>query len=207
MTGRFEYPDLDQKMDAIKKWLRWCTEIEVVWIDQDDGGRVRESQKVWGELRPRRIVTLGVDETRYEDVDNLAGDARYPRQDTIIGQRQLMLELRTKSRDQNHRQSAWYAATRAQLRVRYLYGKNKWLAPFDLSLATVADVVNMPEIKIKNDRIEDIANLEFTLNTFLCDKDTAAIGTWIEHVEVSSDLKNAGGTSLDPSIQLDKELM
>lgn len=191
MTGRFEHPDLDMKMDAVRSWLCWCAEVKVAWLDQSDGGRVREANTVWGMLRPRRIVAQGVDEVRYIDVPS---NVENPRQEMIVGWRAITFDFRTHSRDQNHRQSAWYAATRAQLRARYRYGKDKWLKPFDMSLATIEDVVNMPEVKEWDDRVEDVANMEFTLNTFLCDKDASAVGTWIEQVVMNGDLLGMAGS-------------
>jgi hypothetical protein len=207
MTGRFEHPDLDKKMEAVRDWLAWCSESNIIWIDQKDGGNFRKANRVWGELRPRQITRQGTDEIRYEDVDNQAGDAEFPRQDVLISWRQIAFELRMRSRDQEHRQSAWYAATRADARSSHRYGRNRWLKPMDLAFADAEAVVNMPTIIEWDDRIEDVANWEFRLNTFLCDRDAAAVGTWIESIEVSSNIRNVVGEPLDASLQLNEESM
>jgi hypothetical protein len=45
------------------------------------------------------------------------------------------------------------------------------------------------------------------LNTVFSDVDAAAIGTWIESIEISSDIKDAGGVSLAAVLQLDDEVL
>lgn len=202
MSDFFEYPDLDQKFDALREALEWAAGCKVVWINQKDGGRVREPREVWAELKPRMIQNIGK-EIRNEIRVN---DAVTPRQELLIGRRVIAFELRFKSRNQEHKRSAWYAASRAQLRLGSRYIKGTWLQPFNWGLATVGEIVDLEQYVL--DRAEDVANLEFDLNTFVTDKDASAIGTWIEHVEVSSNkLRHTAAIQANGAIQLDEELL
>lgn len=207
----FVHPDPAEKMNAIRDGLCWAADVPVVWIDQTDGGRVREANEVWGELRPRQITKRGQDERRDTDLEDvtpaLPAPLEQPRQSCIAALRNLNMELVLKSRSQEHRASAWFAGTRAQIKIGSEYMREKYLKPVGLSFVNARDVINMPSMTIHDDRIEDVALIEFDMETFFIDEDATMFGTWIEQVEVSSTLKHSASVPLDASIQLDKELM
>jgi hypothetical protein len=184
MSG-FEYPDLPKRMEAVKKAIAWAAGIDAVWRDQDDGGVVRKG-KPWVELRPRTFREIGIPDKRQEDLETAEteGTLENPRQEVQVFWKEIDFEARFRSRSQKHKMTGWYAA------------------PYELGLATVGDVLNMPEVKLVADRTEDLAVLEFTFNATLCEVDEAALGTWIDRCLVTSDL-----SPLDDSLQLDDEVM
>jgi hypothetical protein len=212
-------PDLDKRMDAIREWATWAAGCKVVWIDQSDRDRIREPREYWGELRPRRISTLGTDEIVHVDLEPTAdpGDLplEHPRQDVVYSLKVIEFDLRFKARDQRHLRSAWYAAVKAQTRIKNPYALEKWFKPLCWGVAEVGDVLNMGEIMIHDDRIEGSAIFTFNMSTTISDTDAAAVGTWIEKVEISSKdeqgnpglIQADGVTPLDPSLQFDKEVI
>ena len=193
-------PDYADKFDALKSWACWATGLRVVWENQATK-QIREAGRPWGELSFQSLAPVGPDVTVYEDVDNDDGDAVNPRQDLICGHRILNVLLRTKSRSQEHRASAWFALAQAQGKYRSSYGRSQFLDPNDLKLNEVGEVLSLPPI-LHDNRLEDVAVLELSYNTVFVDTDLAAIGTWIEQAEVTSDFRD-----LDDSLQLAAELM
>jgi hypothetical protein len=202
-----QYPPITKRMDAVKDWVCWATGETTVWVDQADGGRVREPNEVWCEIRPTAISKIGVDEIVYKDVDNEAGNAQYPAQGVTYSLRNIDFEIRAKSRSQEHDQSAWNALLTAHLKVYSEYGRNRYFAPYAWSLIDVSDIMNMPQLETHDMRVEDIALFTLSLSTVFVEADATAVGTWIETTEITSDIKDAGGTSLPASIQLDDEVL
>ncbi len=199
------FPPVAKRMEAVRDWTCWATGETTVWRDQADGGRVREPNEVWVTVRPTGIAKMGVDEIAYADVDNEAGDAQYPRQEYIYSWRTVDFEIRAKSRSQEHDVSAWNALLTAHLKAYNRYGQDKYFAPYGWSLIDVSEIINMPSLETHDLRVEDIALFTLSLNTVFLD--AGAIGTWIETTEITSDIKDAGGTSLPASIQLDDEVL
>jgi hypothetical protein len=191
-------------MEAVKKAIAWAADIHAVWRDQDDGGVVRKANKPWVELRPRTFREVGIPDKRQEDLETPEneGTLENPRQEVQVFWKEIDFEARFRSRSQKHKMTGWYAAVRAQSKLRSTYVKDTFLKPFDLGLATVGDVLNMPEVKLVADRTEDLAVLEFTLNATLCEVDESALGTWIDRCLVTSNL-----IPLDDSLQLNDEVM
>jgi len=195
------------RMEAIKAWAKWASGKNVVWRYQSDGGRVREANTVWLDLAPTRIIRIGTDEVCYKDIDNEAGDATYPMQMVYVGLRKLQFELRAMSRSQEHTMSAWEALTNVHSKAFSRYAIDKYFQPYNMSLAELGDVFNMPLTKIFDMRIEDVALFEFEMNTVLTDEDAHELGTYIETILISSDVQHDGGeTSLPDSVQLDNEV-
>jgi hypothetical protein len=197
MSG-FQYPDLPIRFDELKKAVSWAAEIEAVWIDQDDGGIVREANKPWIELRPKRFTSVGTDEIRNEDLETplTEGTLDYPRQEVLVSWQQVFFEARFRSRSQQHKMSGWYAGVRFKTRMKSRYALQKWLKPMLFSVADIGDVLNMPDVKVEDDRVEDVAIIEFSLNTVLCESDESGLGTWIDRCLVSSDLDCYTGPEL-----------
>jgi hypothetical protein len=194
-------------MEAVKGWVSWATNETTVWRDMNDGGRVREANEVWIELRPTKITKIGTDEIRYFDVDNEAGNALYPMQEATYSVRVIDFEIRAKSRSQEHLNSAWSALLLAHAKAYNRHGHNKYFVPYTWSLNDVSDIINMPSMEMHDMRVEDTALFTISLNTVLVDYDAAAVGTWIESTEITSDIKDAGGTSLPAALQLDDEVL
>lgn len=208
MSGGFEYPDLPKRLDALKEAVAWASGVKVVWMDQDDGGRVKEPNTPWIALRPRRIKETAPPGIRHEDLETAEteGTLTNPRQEITISYKEIDFEARARSRRQDHSMSGWYAATRLQSRITKSYIRNKWYKPYNLAISNVGDVVNMPRDLIYDDRMEDIAIFEFSVETILCDRDESELGTWIDRCLVTSGF-NMGDTPLDSSLQLDDEVM
>ena len=198
------YPPIAKRTEAIKDWACWATGVTAVWGDQPDGGLVRDSDAPWIELRPKRIMKVGTDEKIHEET----GDATWPRREVTVAQRVLTFEMRGFSRSQDHWAAGWAALLDAHIKMENRAGKDKYFSPNCLSLNTVGDIINMPTERIFDSRIEDIAMFEFSMNTTLTDIDSRSIGSWIEQVEVTSEIKDAGGEDLlDSSIQLNDEVL
>lgn len=199
----FDYPDFPDKFDAFRKAIEVASGCPVFWKFQSLEGRHREANRVWGELKPFSILPIGVDWVKNVD----EGTVEYPRVEVVCGYRRVVFQLNFVSRSQEHKMSAWYAAIRAQSRIRYSFINAEFFAPFCMALETVGQVLDVPEGQVWDDRVEDVALLEITMSTTLEDRDAAAVGTWIENAVIASNLKNAGGISLDPSLQWGLELM
>lgn len=208
MSG-FEYPDLPKRLDALKEAIEWASEVKVVWMDQDDGGRVKEPNKAWIELRPRRFRETAPPGIRHEDLETAEteGTLTNPRQEVTISYKEIDFEARARSRRQDHPLTGWYAAVRLQSRITKSYALGKWYKPNNLAISNIGEVFNMPRELMYDDRKENLAIFEFSVETILCDKDEADLGTWIDRCEVTSDFKIDENTSLDSSLQLDDEVM
>ncbi len=192
----FDYPDLSHKFEAFREALEFSSGHEIFWINQNEGGIVREENTVWGELKPLSIASVGIDEKRNEET----GDATNPRQEVICGNRIIRFQLNMRSRDQEHTYTGWYAAEATRTKLRSAFVRDQFLDPYDLSIATVGDVIDVPEVF--DERLEDVAILEFNLNTTLNITDAAMVGTWIEEIEVTSNL-----IPLDTSLQWNDEVI
>lgn len=207
MSGNV-YPDLSTRLEAIKDAVSWAAGVNTVWRDQNDGGIVRRGNTPWVELRPRRLQKIGQDEIRHIDLETptTEGTLDWPRQELIVAQREIFFMALFKSRSQEHVSSAWYAAARMQTMLNSTFLREKWLIGNMLSIIGVGDVQNMPETRVFQDRREDIAIIEFSIGATLCEEDAASVGSWIDRVLVTSNIKR-GDTPLDSSIQLDDDVM
>jgi len=207
MSG-FVYPDLPKRMDAVREAVQWAAGINAVWRDQDDGGIVRRENRAWIELRPRRIQRVGWDDRRHVDLEtpDTEGTLKWPRQELLVSWREIYFEARFRSRTQEHDCAAWYYAARMQTRLQSSYLKEKWLSGNLLAIADIGDVINMPDTLVFQNRREDIAIVEFTLNATLCEEDGASVGSWIDRVLVTSNIK-CGDTPIDASLQLNDDVM
>lgn len=207
----FAFPGVPDKLNNILKWARWATGEAVEWQDQNRNARLGAKHAIWGELRPVRIEVVGEDEIRYEDLEDTdpppASPLDFPLQACVSGTRLLVFQFRMFSRSQEHNHAAWHALMLAQTRIKAPYARSAFFRPKELAIVEIGDVINMPVERVFDQRVEDIALFEFTLSTVVNEIDETAIGTWIESIKASSDLNDAGGVSLDPSLQLDDEVM
>lgn len=205
----YDYPDLSRRLDAVKDAVAWASGVNAVWIDQNDGGRVRQPNKAWIELRPRRILDAGTQDVRHVDLETpeTEGTLEFPRQEVYVLHKEIQFEARARSRSQEHTESGWFALMKTQDRLFQSYAINRWMKPNYMARNKMGDVVNMPRLKVFDNRVEDVAVLEFSINTALCDTDSTNLGTWIDRALVSSNLINTDGNPLDESLQLDDEVM
>lgn len=204
------YPTWLQKCDAIRDAVAWATQTHGDWAYRKEAFSDPDDNDPWFELRMGRMRELGVDDVCYLDNGTTPSDpgGEFPRQDVIVGQRQFFVEMRVFNIDQEQDVVAWNVATRARTRMRLQYLKDRWFIPNQIGIAELFEVVPMPAPRQPVElRWRSEAVLEMDLVTAVAETDTAAIGTWIETVEVSSNLKNCAGVPLDPSIQLDNEVM
>jgi len=200
---RMRAPDLPEQLTAISELFTWATGADCIYIDTNHGGDVREANRVWGELRLRSIKPVGTDQLLYTDSDT----PEAPMAVVISGLRLLGIQLTLKSRSQEFTDAAYYAALKAQTKIKYPYAIEKYLKPYQLSLASAAEVINMSDMTIFDDRQEDNSVIEVTFNAVVTDTDAAAYGYYIEQAELSSDYKKLTGVSLPPVLQVNSEVI
>lgn len=205
MTHRLDHPDMPVQLRSLQAAVEWAAGCEVFWQDTNEGGVIRRAGTVWGELRLRNVAPVGVDERSY--VESI--DPNWPLQEARIGIRQWNVQLTMRSRKQNFDDAsvAWYAAVKAQLRLRYDYVRSTWLLPAKLSLISPGTVLNMPSEREFDDRNEDFAVLDMVFSALISDTDEAAVVSWIEKIKLSTKIQNPAEQALDASLQLNDEVI
>lgn len=205
------FPTWQQKVDAIKAACEWATGVCGDWKYKARAFELPENNEAWFELSMGRIRSLGIDDIcRIDNIDPATGqpDVEYPRKDVVVGQRQFFVELRTFNRDQEQDVVAWVVADRARTRLRLPYARDEFFRAAKIGLAELFEVVPMPSPQnVVQERWQSEAVLEMDLTTSIVESDGAAIGTWIESLEISSNLRNTGGDPLAATLQLDNEVM
>lgn len=211
------FPTWAQKTEALRNAIAWAARgICGDWKYKKEAFSLPDNNNPWFELAMGRMLELGVDEVRSEDnIDPVTGnpDIENPRSDVMYSQRQFMVEARFFSFDQEHDTVAWLIADRMRTRFRFPYVRDRFLKPVGISIVELLQIFPMPGAglavprQVEGMRWKSEAVLEMDLFTTLCERDDAAIGTWIETVEMSSTLKNPGGVLLDPTLQLNNEVM
>lgn len=205
------FPTWQQKVDAIKAACEWATGVRGDWKYKAEAFSLPENNDAWFELSMGRIRTLGIDDICSIDngvpVGGGAG-AEFPRSDLVVGQRQFFVELRTFNRDQEQDVVAWIIADRARAKLSLPYVREEFFTPAQIGIAELFEVVPMPSPQqVVQERWQSEAVLEMDLTTSIVESDGAAIGTFIESIEVSSNLINSGGDPLAAILQLDNEVM
>lgn len=205
------FPTWLQKVEAIRQACEWATGVCGDWKYKQRAFELPEDNDAWFELSMGRIRSLGIDDLCWVDnIDPNTGDPNVdsPAKQVMVGQRQFFVELRTFNRDQEADVVAWAVAERARTRLRLPYARDAFLSAAQIGLAELFEVVPMPSPQqVVGDRWQSEAILEMDLTTSIIESDGAAIGTWIESVAITSKLRNPGGVLLDPSIQLQNEVM
>lgn len=220
----YAHPTWKDKTDKILEALCWASKLEGAWANTKEAFRLREpNAEAWFEIRVRALREIGIDETIQRDLESTGsklqpgvddpappGSLENPRQEEQCGQRQLTLDVRFFSGDTEHDSVAWVHADQTRARLRTSYVRNEFLRPVAVSIDTMFDVFALPTVSTPetDDREESEASLELILATTIREIDEAAVGTWIESVQVTSNLKQpGGGSSLDSSLQLDNTEM
>lgn len=210
------FPTWQDKTDAIRESLLWAAGPRVCgdWAFKKEAFSLPDDNDPWFVLRMGPILEYGVDEqTNLDNIDPVTGepDVDEPRSDMVVGQRLFTVQVRVMSRDQEHDTVAWIVAERIRSRMRFRYVKDKWFRPKCVALVSMGQVIPIPQPPAKPEAVElrcqSEAVLEVSLATVITETDAAAVGTWIEQVEVTSQIRNAGGTLIDSSLQLDQEVM
>ncbi len=204
-------PTWENKTDAIRDSIKWASGVFGDWKFKHKAFQLPKNNEPWFELKMGRIRPLGIDEIRNEDnIDPITEepDVTNPRRELVCGQRQFFVEARFYGRDQSHDVVAWLIAERARARLRFDFPRDEWLKPNEVAISEMLEVVPMPEpLQVVVERIQSEAVFELSFATSINEFDSAAVGTWIESVEISSNLLNAGGVSLDPRIQMINEVL
>lgn len=206
------FPTWAQKTEALRKAISWAARgICGDWAYKKEAFTLPENNNPWFDLRMGRMLEVGVDEVRSENnIDPVTGNpnSANPRADVVYSQRQFMIEARFFSFDQEHDTVAWLVADRARSRLRFPVVRDRFLKPAGISIVELLQIFPMPTPReVVDMRWQSEAVLEMDFFTTLCERDDAAVGTWIETVEMSSTLKNPGGVPLDPKLQLSNEVM
>jgi hypothetical protein len=194
---------LPTSLEAFQEALRWASRADVFWLNRSTEGRHREPNRVWVTFHPTRIDSVGVDEIRY--IDTGASAPTYPLQEALVGNRVVNLQVEFRSRSQEPLDSAWWTATRTQLRIRHPHVRRTWLDDACIAINDVGQIIDGVGGYRFDDRIEDRAIIEITLNAVINEVDESLIVSCIETIEATSDLKNVDGNSLDTVLQLDDE--
>lgn len=193
-------PTLPQKMEAIRNAISWAGRgLPVFFVRQKEGGRIREPNRNWGEIELFSIRTIEQDYVTDIDRDNETGNDPEPRQEIAIGTRQITLQLSIRSRTQEPEKSGWYDATDLSLRLAYSRVADIWLRPNNIVLNQIS-VINDKPYNYEN-RIEDLALFELVFLTVIEDNDSTARGTWIESIDVTSEIDD-----MQEALQMDKEI-
>lgn len=217
-------PDWQTKLATLTRGLEWASGVCGVWKFQADAFQAPQNNDPWFELRLRRVFVIGIDEVlQCDNIDPTTNlpDLVDPRKEVVVGQREFRVEFRVFGRDQDHDAVAWVIADRTRTRMMLPYFRNEFLNKVPVStddaavpsanmaIVEVFDVMPMPPAeKVVSSRWQSEAILEMRMSTTVAEDDPAAVGTWIEKVEISSNLLQPDGeTPLDPSLQLDKRLI
>ncbi len=217
-------PNWQYKLEALTRGLEWATGVCGVWKFQADAFSAPDNNDPWFELRMRRIFEIARDEVlQCDNIDPNTGepDVVSPRKEVVVGQREFRAELRVFGRDQEHDVVAWVIADRARTRMRLPFFRNEYLnrtpnvedtsliLSANMAIVELFDVVPMPPTeKVIMDRWQSEAVLEMRMATTVAEDDPAAVGTWIEQVEITSNiLQPDGATPIDSSLQLNQRLI
>lgn len=211
MTAQL-HPTWQQKTEALRAAIAWAgMGIAGDWKFKKEATSLPNDNDAWFELRMGRLLESGVPDIGHEDnIDPTTGlpDVDNPRKEVIYTAREFYVEARFFCRDQEHDAVAWLVADRARSRLRMPYARERFFLPVGLSILEFTDLFPMPTPeKVVMDRWQSEALFEMQYFTILTETDNAAVGTWIETVELTSNLKNPGGVPLDPKLQLDKEVI
>ena len=221
-----------QKLDLLTRGLEWAAgrpgeRICGVWKFQADAFEAPKSNDPWFELRMRRVFELGPAEVcQVDNIDSVTNqpDPTNPRKEVVVGRREFRCDMRVFGRDQEHDVVAWVIAERARTRMRLSYFIDEFLnkippPPADpndpvipsanMSIIELFDVVAMPPTEqVIMDRWQSEAVLEMRMATTVAEDDPSAVGTWIEKVEISSNILQPDGvTPLPAALQLDNRLI
>ena len=194
---------ITDQMSAVENAFKWASGLPVVWKNKADSPRVREPNRAWVELQVLSLRSIGTDEIRESE----GTDATNPRVENMCAHREMRIQAKFRSRSQEHVDTAWAAGIHASMRINARFARSKWYRDSNICVISASEIIDVPDGLKHDNRIEDVAILETVFGIAINETDAAMVGTYIEHVEVTSALKNPGGVALDASLQLNKEVM
>ncbi len=221
------FPPWDQKVKAIQEWVSWATRAKGDWFYTNEARGTPQPNEPYFRLIMRRLLETGVPETLNVDLENLPEDpgmplpdvtAENPRAEVTIAYRTMQIDLRIYSYDQDANQAAWAVADFARTRMRMPTPRERFLADYNVGLIDLFQVIHMPhrarafegnrdKPTETDDRFYSEALIEMRMSTVVAESDASAVGTFIERTRVSGTLEHCTGDLLDPSLQIDDELM
>lgn len=188
--------DFQKIQDTLREWFSDASGIATYWFGED----VENLEHPYIELQINSSDGLGVDETREEYDDTQPAGEKIIR--SQYGNRLFVLSAEAHTRDQTPTGAARYYLEK----IRTALFKESTVPVFSaarLAFVGAEPLVNLD--KIFQDRLESRAMMDIRFATIATETDPKERGTYIEETEISSDLKDPGGTSLPASLQLDKE--
>lgn len=181
---------------AIEKWFKGVTGLPVSWDKQAAQNNKRPS----AELGVFSFKGVGEDELRFE-VDDDADDGRdllY----TVVGHRLFTLTCKVRSRDNRPGYAA--AAYLEKARTSLAFPSTRTIfSDAEIALVNAEALVELPGSF--DNREESFAVLDIHLSTVVNESDESEFATYINTVEVTSDLIDLDGNSLPNSIQISGE--
>lgn len=146
-------------------------------------------------LRIRRIDPVGEDETRYvEETPEPTPENPDPESQLIpyqMGNRRITLEVRVESHQQTDEMWAWSTIERMRTRLSRPSSLQKLLG-INMALVRTQGAVPLPMVRDK--RHISVAVMEVVLSARFADADVPV--DWIEHIEITSKLKDADDSEL-----------
>lgn len=182
--------------DPLREWFCEASGLATYWF----GEEVENVDNPYCELQVGASRGLGVDESRQTYDGTQAAGKEVVR--SQYGNRLFMLSCRAQTRD--HRPN--YAARFYLEKVRTALYKRTSLAVFgaaDLALVEALPLVNLD--RVFQDRQNSRAMLDIRFATIATEVDPHEKGGYIDKTEITSDLRDAGGTSLPSNLQLIEE--
>lgn len=190
--------DWQTLQDVLREWGCSASGLPTFWFGED----VENQDKPYLELQVGSSEGLGVDETR-----QTFDDSQPPGQEIVrteVGNRLFTLSIRAKTRDQ----TPTGAARNYLEKVRTALHKKTTLDLFkskNIAVVRAMGIVNMDAVF--QDRQQSVALMDVRLATLAIEADPHDKGGYIESIKVTSTLKDAGGTELPASVQInDKEM-
>ncbi len=190
--------DWQKIQDTLKEWFANISGLETHWF----GEQIESLERPYAQLQVSSSNSIGTDDRREEYDDTQPEGEQIVR--SIYGNRVFMLGCRVRTRDQTPTGAArWYLE-----KVRSSLYKISSLDVFkeaNLALVGSEAVINLDTVFQQRQESEALLDIRFA--TAAVETDPRDRGTWIEKIEVSSDIKDPGGTSIPASLQFDEEEM
>lgn len=184
--------------DQVEAWMAAETGLRVYWENQD---RNWEQAKAWGLLNIVAVVDNGVDDERYRDHPSPSAGAELER--NVGGLRHVTVSVRVQSRTQRPAdQSARWYLEKLRTSLRDPQVRRTYFAPFDINLIRMLSFQNLDFTEQR--RTVSLGNMDVL---FATTANRLGTETYVETIEVSSDVSDPDGNPISPSLQLDDVVM
>lgn len=189
--------DFQKIQDTLREWFCNASGIPAFWF----GEEVENEEKPYCELQIGSTDGLGIDETRETFNPSEPGREVVRCQS---GNRLFILSCRAKSRDQRPNYAARFYLEKVRTALSAAWSKAIFQEN-NLAFVEALPLVNLDEVF--QDRQQSRALLEVQFATAVNVADPHDAGGYIAKTLVSSDYKDAGGTSLPADLRLDDKEM